>query len=230
MTMTMPTLLNGAQIRARRVARGLTIAKLAAQLGISSDLARALEGGATSRAAALPLAVLVRLAHTLRLAPAALFTASAPDPVAASADDRAIEAALLAHGDTITTDSVADTLGWPLGRLEHALRALDRRLQATGARLCRTGWHRYRIQPNRRPLPTETWQRLDHAHQEQRGLTAATATRLCLLVRGIPLASDAWEGDGGLRQLRQQQLIEGEQPPFRLSADVRYSLLLDEYE
>ncbi len=195
MTMTMPTLLNGAQIRARRVARGLTIAKLAAQLGISSDLARALEGGATSRAAALPLAVLVRLAHTLQLAPAELFTASAPDPVAASADDRAIEAALLAHGDTITTDSVADTLGWPLGRLEHAL-----------------------------------WQRLDHAHQEQRGLTAATATRLCLLVRGIPLASDAWEGDGGLRQLRQQQLIEGEQPPFRLSADVRYSLLLDEYE
>lgn len=84
--------------------------------------------------------------------------------------------------------------------------------------------------PNRRALSAGAWQRLDHAHQEHSGLTAATATRLCLLVRGIPLASDAWEGDGGLRQLRQQQLIEGEQPPFRLSADVRYSLLLDEYE
>jgi hypothetical protein len=29
--------------------------------------------------------------------------------------------------------------------------------------------------------------------------------------------------------LRRQQLIEGDQPPFRLSADVRYSLLLEEY-
>jgi hypothetical protein len=107
---------------------------------------------------------------------------------------------------------------------------LDRRLQATGARLCRTGWHRYRIQPNRRALPAEAWQRLDHTDQQHRGLTTATATRLCMLIRGISLASDAWEGDSGLRQLHQQQLIEGEQPPFRLSADVRYCLLLYEYE
>jgi len=40
----------------------------------------------------------------------------------------------------------------------------------------------------------------------------------------------AWEGNDGLRrQLRRQQLIDGDQPPFRLSADVRYSLLLEEY-
>jgi hypothetical protein len=165
---------------------------------------------------------MLRLAHIRHLAPGELFAITKPDPATASADDRAVEAALLTHGDTITTDSLADALGWPLGRLERALGALDRRLRPTGAQLCRTGWHRYRIQPNRRALPKPAWQHLDHAHLEHHGLTTATATWLCLLIRGMPPASKAWKGDESLRQLRQQQLIERNQPPFRLTADIRY--------
>ncbi len=230
--MTMPTLLDGARIHAQRLRLGLTIAALAAQLGIGADLVRALEHGATSRIAALPVDVVLRLADTLHLAPADLFAPRPPDPTtapASSADDRAIEAALLTHGDTITIDQLAEALGWPLGRLEHALTALDRRLQPTGIRLCRTGWHRYRIQPNHRALPEDACDLLDKAHHEHADLNLHTATLLGLLLQGFPLASKAWEGNDGLRQLRRQQLIDGDQPPFRLSADVRYSLLLEEY-
>jgi transcriptional regulator with XRE-family HTH domain len=96
----MITLLNGPHLQARRVSLGLTVAALAAQLGIGSDLLRAIENSATSQIAALPLDVLLQLAHTLHIAPAELFSNQQPDPVAASADDRAVEAALLAHGDT----------------------------------------------------------------------------------------------------------------------------------
>jgi len=229
--MTTSMLLDGTQIHAQRLRLGLTVAALAAQLGIGADLVRALEHGATSRIAALPLDVVLRLADILHLAPADLFAPHPPDPTtapASSADDRAVEAALLAHGDTITTDQLAEALSWPLSRLESALGALDRRLQSTGARLCRTGWHRYRIQPNHRALPEVAWDDLDQAYHEQVGLNVHTATLLGLLLQGFPLASKAWEGNDGLRQLRRQQLIDGDQPA-RLSTDVRYSLLLEEY-
>lgn len=97
-----------------------------------------------------------------------------------------MEAALLTHGDTITTDQLADALDWSLGRLERALGALERRLRPTGA-------------------------------------------RLCMLIHGLPVASKGWEDNDGLQQLRRRQLVDGDQPPFRLSADVRYSVLLEEY-
>jgi transcriptional regulator with XRE-family HTH domain len=225
-----PKLMNGSQIQARRVALGLTVPALAAQLGVGVDLVRAIEGGAIGRVASLPLDVLLRLAQTLQLAFAELFTTHEGDPVAApGGDDRTIEAALLTYGDTVTTDALAEALGWSYGRLERALDALDRRLQATGARLCRAGWHRYRIQPNHRALPERTWRRLDELHHQHVGLTAAAATWLYLLTVDLPVSGEGWELNKSLRQLRQQHLIDGDQPPYRLSVDVRYSLGLDEW-
>ena len=222
-------LLDGSQVRARRVALGLTVPALASQLGISIDVVRAIEAGAIGRVGSLPLDVLLRLTETLQLRFAELFTTHERDPVAAPGDDdRAIEAALLTYGDTVTTDALAEALCWPYGRLEQALHALDRRLQATGARLCRAGWHRYRIQPNHRALPQRTWRLLDEAHYQHVGLTAAEATWLYLLTLDLPVSGEGWELDKSLRHLRQQQLIDGDQPPFRLSVDVRYSLCLDE--
>jgi hypothetical protein len=38
-----------------------------------------------------------------------------------------------------------------------------------------------------------------------------------LLLHGLPVASKGWEDNDGLLQLRRQQLVEGDQPPFRLS-------------
>jgi transcriptional regulator with XRE-family HTH domain len=101
-----PKLLDGSQVRARRVALGLTVPALASQLGISIDVVRAIEVGAIGRVGSLPLDVLLRLTETLQLGFAKLFTTHARDPVAAPGDDdRAIEAALLTYGDTVTTDA-----------------------------------------------------------------------------------------------------------------------------
>lgn len=221
-------LLDGSQVQARRVALGLTVPALASQLGLSVDVVRAIEGGATGRVVSLPLDVLLRLSQTLQLAVAELFTTDEHDRVAPGDDDRAVEAALLAYGNTVTTDMLAEALNWSYGRLERALQALDRRLQGTGARLCRAGWHRYRIQPNHRALPGRRWRLLDEAHYEWVGLTAPAATWLYMLTLDLPLSGEGWELDKSLRQLRRQQLIHGDQPPFRLSVDVRYSLGLDE--
>jgi transcriptional regulator with XRE-family HTH domain len=232
--MTMPPkLLNGALIQARRVSFGLSVATMAARLGISADVLRAIEAGATGQVAMLPLAVL-RLAANLHLAPAELFTIPPADPIPASGDDQVVEAVLLAYGDTITTDTLAEVLGWPYGRIERALTALARRLHATGGRLHRAGWHRYRIQPNRRSLPEQVWRRLDQAHHEYAGLTPAAAIWLYhgwhSLTLNLPMGVgiNGWEHNPGLRQLRERGLVVGDQPPFRLAPDVRYSLGLDE--
>jgi hypothetical protein len=139
-----------------------------------------------------------------------------------------VESVLLAYGDTITTDTLADVLDWSYGRLERALTTLARRLQGTGGRLDRAGWHRYRIRPNRRSLPEHVWQRFDQAHHEHAELTLDTATRLYQIALNMHLSTDGWEHDPELRQLRERGLVVGDQPPFRLASDVRYSLRLEE--
>jgi hypothetical protein len=119
-------------------------------------------------------------------------------------------------------------LDWPYGRPEQALTALARRLQTTGGRLDRAGWHRYRIQPDRRRVHEQVWRRLDQVHHEHAALTTAAAIWLYVLTLNLPVGGNGWEHDRGLRQLRERGLVVGDQPPFRLAPDVRYSLGLDE--
>ena len=72
--------------------------------------------------------------------------------------------------------------------------------------------------PAQPPRPAQDARdRLDRAHREHARLNLPPATLLCLLLHGLPVASKGWEDNDGLLQLRRQQLVEGDQPPFRLS-------------
>jgi transcriptional regulator with XRE-family HTH domain len=223
---------NGRRIRARRPELGLSVTTLAGQLGLATHTLHAIETGTlVTHPAGIPLAAVLGLAHALRLAPADLFTepttGHATQPAAAAPDDRALEAALLAHGDTITLDALADALGWPLGQLEAALHALHRRLEPTGARLTRTGWNRYRIDPDPQALTSQQRHALAQRHRPDGhdGLGVAAAAKLHLLITGVPaqLQQQLWQDDPVIQRLSRQQLIT-DGPPYELTPEVRNSL------
>jgi hypothetical protein len=198
---------------------------------------QAIETGTLTHPAGISLATVLGLAHALRLAPADLFddptTGHAAQPAAApTPDNHALEAALLAHGDTVTLDDLAEALGWSLGRLEDALHALYRRLEPTGARLTRTGWNRYRIDPDQQTLTSRQRhalaQRRRHA-DDHAGLGLAGAAKLYLLISGVPaqLQRQLWHDDPVVQRLSQQQLIT-DGLPYELTPEVRFSLGLEE--
>jgi hypothetical protein len=140
--------------------------------------------------------------------------------------------ALLAHGDAVTLDALADALGCPLGRLEAALHALHRRLQPTGARLTRTGWNRYRIDPDQQALTIRQRhalaQRRQHA-EDHDGLSVAAAAKLHLPSTGVPaqLQQQLWHDDPVAQRLARQRLAT-DGPPYELTPEVRFSLGLEE--
>jgi len=71
-----------------------------------------------------------------------LFARATDEPADPSTDDRIIEVALQSLPGVVAASDLARALGW---KLERARRALDRRLQPTGARLHRNGWQQYAI-------------------------------------------------------------------------------------
>jgi hypothetical protein len=107
---------------------------------------------------------------------------------------------LLAHSDTVTLGDLAEALDWSLSRLEDALHTLHRRLQPTGARLTRTGWNRYRRDPDQQALTRQQRHALaqPRRHAEDHdGLSVAAAAKLYLLSTGIPsqLQQQLWQDD-----------------------------------
>jgi transcriptional regulator with XRE-family HTH domain len=230
---------NGQRIRARRLELGLSVTALAGQLGLATDTVHAIETGTLTHPAGVSLGAVLGLAQALGLAPADLFDDSAPGqaaqptpaPSAAAPDDRALEAVLLAHGDAVTLDDLAEALGWPLGRLEAALHALHRRLEPTGARLTRTGWNRYRIDSDQQALTSRQRHALAQRHRadDHDGLSVAAAAKLYLLSTGVPaqLQQQLWHDDPVAKRLARQRLATGG-PPYDLTPEVRFSLGLQE--
>ncbi len=237
--------LNGALVHARRVAAGLTVLALADHGGVHADVIWAIEEGNDRQLDQLPVVTIVTLAQSLDLRPSELFADQDAVPTRPAPDDVAIEAALLQHGATVTCEQLALAFGWPLARLERALAALHQRPRPTGARLHPVGTTRYVIVPNRHALTAPQWIQLGHARSEQAPFTVDAATVLYHLIslhEGAPprrvrrqssapntWRTDAWDtADEGLRQLREQALLDGDDPRFSASRDVRYSLGLDD--
>ncbi len=164
-----------------------------------------------------------------------------PSLVRIAASSQYSEAALNA---TVTRQQLALAFGWPLARLERTLAALHQRLRPTGARLHPVGTDRYVSAPHRNALPADQWVQLGQARSGYAPLTVDAATTLYHLialhvgspprhVRHRSAARSTWgtgewdAADEGLRQLREQDLLDAAGPRFAASPDVRYSLGLD---
>jgi transcriptional regulator with XRE-family HTH domain len=236
--------LNSTLIRARRVAAGLTIYALADRVGVHAGVLWAIEDGDERRVAHFSLATLLALAASLDLRPGDLFIDQDHGATPPTPDDVALEAALLLQGATVTREQLALAFSWPLARLDQALAALHQRLRPTGARLHPVGIDRYVIASNRNALPADQWVQLGQARSGHAPLTVDAATTLYHLialrarfppphVRHRSAARNPWQtaewdaADEGLRQLREQGLLDAEGPHFSASPDVRYSLGLD---
>jgi transcriptional regulator with XRE-family HTH domain len=225
-----------------RASAGLTVAVLADRVGVHADVIWAIEAGDERQLDQLSVATLVSLANSLDLRPSQLF---AETEVASTApptpDDIILEAALLEHGATVTCQDLALAFGWPLARVERTLAALDQRLRPTGARLHPVGMDRYAVAPNRHALTAEQWIEVGQARSAHTPLTMETATALYQIIAlnagSFPTSrrrrstapsrwrTDEWDdADGGLRQLRNQGLLDADGPNFSPNRDVRYSL------
>lgn len=145
-----------------------------------------------------------------------------------SADDMRVEAALAEFDEGLSRDSLAEAFGWPLERVERALAALEERLRLTGRRLRPIGWHRYALGPNLAVLTTE--ERSALARRSALSLAQDEAGALFQIVEGFGSASLFKDepGPGAVKSLLRQGLIERKRGEYLVSADVAFSLALDD--
>jgi hypothetical protein len=104
---------------------------------------------------------------------------------------------------------------------------------------------RYVVVTNRRALTADQWIQLGQARSAHTPLTLEAATTLYQIITlnagSFPTSprrrsqapstwrTDDWDdADEGLRQLRQQGLLDADDPNFSPNQDVRYSLGLEE--
>jgi transcriptional regulator with XRE-family HTH domain len=237
--------LNGALVHTCRVSASLTVAALAARVGVHADVIWAIEEGDERQLDQLSVATLVSLANSLDLRPSQLFAETeVPSTAPPTPDDVKLEVALLEHGATVTCEDLALALGWPLARIQLGLAALHQRLTPTGARLHPVGMDRYVVAPYRRALTADQWIQLGQARSAHTPLALEAATALyhiiALNASSFPTSrrrrsqapstwrTDEWnDTDEGLRQLRDQGLLDADGPNFSPNQDVRYSLGLD---
>jgi hypothetical protein len=144
------------------------------------------------------------------------------------ADDVRVEAALAEFDDGLSRDGLAKAFGWPLERVERALASLENRLRPTGRRLRPIGWHCYALGPNLDVLTTE--ERSALARSSVQFLTQEEAGALFQIAEGFGSASlfKAEPGAGAVKSLLRQGLIERKRGQYFVSADVAFSLALDD--
>jgi hypothetical protein len=105
---------------------------------------------------------------------------------------------------------------------------LEHRLRPTGRRVKRLGWHRYVLGPNLAVLNPQERSHLARAVTEGRGpIEHSTAMILRHIAEGWWSASIT--APPIVRELLQKRLIERRNGQFRLSADLNFSLRLDEH-
>lgn len=176
----------------------------------------------------MPFGVLRTLSRLLDVSVDELMD-SDPTPAADPADDVRLEAALAAVPDGLTRDALSQGLGWPLERVERTVASLEARLRATGRRIRRVGSHAYVLGPNLSVLTSAERARLQRA--DRKG-DAAADYRATEMVFGI-VSGWRWEAyyeadPDSIQILREQCLVESHRNQLDISADVAFSLQLDQ--
>lgn len=176
----------------------------------------------------IPFGVLRRISRLLDIALSDLVEAPEEPTVVEPGDETRVEAALATNPAGLTRDHLARCFDWPLERVDRSIAMLEYRLRPTGRRVKRLGWHRYVLGPNLAILNPQERSHLARAITEGRGpIDHSTAMTLRHIAQGwwpatitAPLI---------VRELLQKRLIERRDGQFRLSADVIFSLRLDEH-
>lgn len=163
--------MTGADLRRRRLERGLTRRGLADRAGVTTAAIDHAEQTTTELAGAL----------TDRLA-RALAQPGDRTPEPAPADHARVHALLADLAGPCTLDQIAEIFEWQLRRASDALKDLESRLAHSGQSIQRTGRGTYRLAP-RAELLTETERRL--AHQAPAGpLSPHAAAVLHQIIEG----------------------------------------------
>jgi len=181
----------------------------------------------------IPVGVLRRLCRILDVDLTELSESQSPrgdaeDDEVGPPDDVRVEAALAEFPDGLSRVRLAEAFGWPLDRMERALAALEQRLRPTGRRLRPVGWHRYALGSHLGVLTPEERSHLRRSTSD--GLDHDEAAALFQIVRGFSSVGLFSTGPGAqaVRSLLRQGLIERHSGWFVLSADVVFSLGLDD--
>lgn len=227
--MTTPVL-DGALVRRRRAALGLSARAVAASLGVSGTVVTRLENGMNH--AEVSVAQVARLAELLGVDVTDLFLdahSDAPD------DDVAALGALLHESDVVApAGALREALGWTPKRLSQTLDALDNQLRRVGMRLSRVA-NRYRIVRDLTAASEGALADLLRAHVARDGLNLTEASMLARVARGDVPREPTNPETVAIGTLLNAGLVEpGPAParhsekPLLLTAEVRFSLLLDE--
>ena len=142
-------------------------------------------------------------------------------------DDLRIEAALAEHPGSFSRDDLAGALEWTLERVDRALNALEERLRPTGRRLRMIGWHRYTLGPNLAILTAPERARLARTSTNRLGGKDYEALYQIFYGWTRPAFRHADER-ASLDTLANHGLINTDRSPLELSADVTFSLRLNE--
>ena len=142
-------------------------------------------------------------------------------------DDIRIEAALAEHPGSFSRDDLAGALEWTLERVDRALNALEERLKPTGRRLRKIGWHRYTLGPNLAILTAPERARL--ARTTTNRLAPKDYETLYQILYGWTRQAFRLDDEtASLGTLATHGLIESDRGPLELTADVAFSLRLDD--
>lgn len=229
----MSTLLNTGLVRARRLELGLSERKLAALTGLGQAVVRGIEAGTNHKD--VTLGELQRLAQTLSLELAQLLPAVEKEtPAGPTTHDEALTSAVAQMGTLlhdidrlIPVESLAETLGHTLERTHAILDELDRYLRPVGLRLHRLG-NSVKVTGTADAVVIDALRRSWRAHLGRRGLDVGQAQLLHQVRTGR--RAKALTNDQQVRtaQLTNAGILDRTgSGGATLSADVRYSLLLD---
>lgn len=231
----MSTLLNAGLVRARRLELGLSERELSAVAGLGQSVIRSLEAGTNHHD--LTLGEVHRLAATLTVDVTHLLARDQPerdDEAGADAhtdgstDVGRVGSLLFAVNRLMAVESLAETTGLTLERTHTVLTELDLRLRTIGLRVHRLG-NDVRVSADVDAADAATLQRLWRAHLARRGLDIGQVHALHQVRagrRGKTLTNDQRVT---VSQLTNAGLLtRTANGGAELSADVRYSLLLDE--
>lgn len=231
----MTMLLNAALIRDRRLELGLSSRKLAAITGLGQAVVRGLEAGTNHKD--LTFGDLHRLADTLAVEPGELLAPSSPAPEPVAGPPRHGEhldqhvaqiGALLFEVDRlIPVESVATTTGLTLDQTHEVLDELDRRLRRLGLLLHRLG-NAVKIWRTIDAVSRNTLQTTWRTHLARRGLDIGQVQLLHQAHRGRRHKTLTNDQQVTAAQLVNAGILDRTNAGgVELSADVRYSLLLD---
>ena len=174
----------------------------------------------------IPLGTLRTLSRLLDLDLDELVRGPTPPPDAPD-DDIRIEAALAEHPGSFSRDDLAGALGWTLERVDRALNALEERLRPTGRRLRIIGWHRYTLGPNLAILTVPERARLARTNTNR--LARKEYETLYQILYGWTRPAFRLDDErASLDTIATHGLIKSDRGPLEFSADVVFSLRLDE--